>query len=230
VPGTRDEDVTAHVERCCCRCSHAREPPVLVGYCLGGTMAIAAAAPHAGAGSHHRRALALSGLWRTARLRSPSCGTRHSRLRASSAWCRWKCSRPAFWQLDPARTIAKFERFAGWQSGSAAAMPFVALEDWANGGAPLTLCGAATVRRLLPAPICPAQGRWQVGGDGHPDLACSTSPSILRLHHRPHRPRGSAPRLGEATLSIGHVGMIVGGPRPRFVGAAGGLAFALPAH
>ncbi|MFX8164846.1 hypothetical protein ABTL04_21190, partial [Acinetobacter baumannii] len=43
-----------------------------------------------------------------------------------------------FWKLDPARTIAKYEALARTEPGSAAEVSFVALEDWANAGAPLT--------------------------------------------------------------------------------------------
>src|SRR3546814_4641724 len=44
----------------------------------------------------------------------------------------------AFWLLDPERTVSKYERFGKLPPGSDQANGFIRVEDWANGGAPLT--------------------------------------------------------------------------------------------
>ncbi|MFM6854716.1 MAG: hypothetical protein ACKOUM_11615 [Sphingopyxis sp.] len=76
----------------------------------------------------------------------------------------------AFWGADPQRTVAKYARFADAHDddrhGGDAAFraDFVAIEDWANQGAPLT---AGTGRDLLHGLIrdnVTGRGRWIVGG------------------------------------------------------------------
>jgi polyhydroxyalkanoate synthase len=212
-PEARDEDVTAHVEKLLLPLLRTlRRPPVLVGYCLGGTMAIAAAAASEVAGlvtiaapwhfSGYGRALeSISALWEQAQ---PAC--------EKLGVVPMEVLQAGFWQLDPARTIAKFERFGRLPPGSAAANAFVALEDWANGGAPLAYsAGRQLFDDLLSADV-PGQGRWQVGGAAvRPEALGCPSLSFVSTTDR-IVPPASAPRLGEVReLSIGHVGMIVGG-------------------
>ncbi len=117
-----------------------------------------------------------------------------------------------FWRLDPHRTIEKFVTFGRAKRGEAATRLFVALEDWANEGAPLTLgAGRELVENLFGADST-GQGQWRVGGTTiEPStLACpvldivSTTDRIV--------PAASAAGIGRRlTLSLGHVGMIVSG-------------------
>src|SRR3546814_3914269 len=58
----------------------------------------------------------------------------------------------AFWSLDPARTVAKFEAFADMDSGTPEERAFVRPEDWANEGPPLP---AAAARGVFEAFLCP---------------------------------------------------------------------------
>ena len=117
----------------------------------------------------------------------------------------------AFWQLDPARTVAKFVDFGSRPRDDAAAAIFVALEDWANDGAPLTLAAGRDLATTFFGEDRPGEGQWSVAGRAiHPDaLACpvfdiaSTTDRIV--------PLASAVGIGRRlTLAQGHVGMMVG--------------------
>ena len=115
-----------------------------------------------------------------------------------------------FWQLDPTRTIAKYEAFADLDPGSAAARSFVALEDWANAGAPLTYAAGAELFAFF-ADDAPGRGAWRVAGQKVTPAALpcpivdfvSTTDRIV--------PATSSAGLGDVRrLDAGHVGMIVG--------------------
>ena len=92
--------------------------PALVGYCLGGTMALAAAAlrpppalvllaaPWRFAGFGEAAQAALRTLWQNARAPAETLGLLPMEVLQS-----------AFWQLDPRRTLAKFERFGAREPG-----------------------------------------------------------------------------------------------------------------
>ncbi|MGN6621771.1 MAG: alpha/beta fold hydrolase, partial [Sphingomonas sp.] len=164
-PEDRDLDITDHVESLLLPLLAALdEPPVLVGYCLGGTMALSAAcampvaglamiaAPwhFAGFGSGARREIA--NLWQSAQ---PAC--------EALGLVPMEVLQSGFWRLDPARTIAKYERFADLDPGSEAARSFIALEDWANAGAPLTYAAGAQLFDFFDGDA-PGRGTWQVAG------------------------------------------------------------------
>jgi polyhydroxyalkanoate synthase len=183
------------------------ERPALVGYCLGGTMAIGAAAA-----VEARSVATLAAPWFFSRFPDDS-RTMLARL--------WQDSEPAvrrlgllpmevlqsaFWSLDPARTVAKFEAFAAMAADRVEARTFVTLEDWANDGPPL---GEAAARELFEdffAADTPGRGAWLAdpGGLGCPLLnIVSMSDRIV--------PAASAPLAGERIeVAQGHVGMVVG--------------------
>ncbi len=186
------------------------EPPALLGYCLGGTMAIAAAgltridrlatlaAPwHFAAYPADGRA-ALARIWATAR--GPSVGLGALPMEVLQA---------AFWALDPARTVAKFAAFAEIDPGSDEARRFVMLEDWANEGEPLPLPAARELVEDLFGADVPGQGRWRVGGRPAAD---GTGLHLLAGRDQ-IVPAATAPAGETATFASGHVGMIVGRAR-----------------
>jgi polyhydroxyalkanoate synthase len=117
----------------------------------------------------------------------------------------------SFWRLDPARTISKFEEFGRLAADSDAARGFVALEDWANDGPPLSLgAGRELLRDFFGADL-PGQGNWAVGG--RPVDLTEIGCPVLNIISTTDRivPMGSAAAIGTAlTLDMGHVGMIVG--------------------
>jgi len=189
------------------------ERPALVGYCLGGTMALAAtaladtaglatiAAPwHFTAFPEESRAR-LAALWRGAEATGEALGLLPMEVLQS-----------AFWSLDPARTVSKFEAFAGMAPDSAEARAFILLEDWANDGPPLPQSAARELFEDFIARDLPGRGGWRVGGKTI-DPAALACP-ILNIVSTTDRivPQASAIRAGEhLALAQGHVGMVVGG-------------------
>lgn len=212
-PGMRDMDVTAHVEQLLLPLiAKLPEPPVLAGYCLGGTMALAAAcavpvaglamiaAPwhFTGFGSAARAHIAE--LWRSAQ---PIC--------AQMGLVPMEVLQTGFWRLDPARTIAKYVAFAGMAPGSTAAASFVALEDWANAGAPLTYEAGRQLFEDFIGGNLTGSGAWSVGG-AIADPARLACPAIdfVSLSDRIVPAASAADLPDRRDLGAGHVGMIVG--------------------
>jgi polyhydroxyalkanoate synthase len=114
----------------------------------------------------------------------------------------------AFWSLDPARTAAKFEAYAGMAEGSDEARAFVTLEDWANDGPPIPHEAARELFEDMFGLDVTGRGEWRLADPGA--LPCpfldivSTSDRIV--------PAASATGAGERLeLAQGHVGMVVGG-------------------
>jgi polyhydroxyalkanoate synthase len=185
------------------------ERPALVGYCLGGTMALAAAAPSGApavaaiaapwrfSGFPDESRAMLARLWAAAEPTSLGLGCLPMEILQS-----------AFWSLDPARTAAKFEAFADMAEGSAEAQAFVTLEDWANDGPPLPHEAARELFEDLFGADVTGRGQWRLADPGA--LPCpfldivSTSDRIV--------PAASSTGAGERLeLAQGHVGMVVGG-------------------
>ncbi len=193
--------------------AHAGRPVALAGYCLGGAMALAAAALHPVAGlaliatpwrfsAYPDAARAsLAGLWREARPIAEGLGVFPMEMLQT-----------AFWQIDPDRTFAKYAEFGQLDPDSAAAAAFVALEDWANDGPPLALAAAQELLEDFMRDDLPGQGGWHVAGKLI-DPAELGMP-VLNLLSETDRiaPASSAPSVGTRRMfAQGHVGMVVGG-------------------
>jgi polyhydroxyalkanoate synthase len=185
----------------------------LAGYCLGGTMALAAAAieppralaliaaPWHFSGFADEARAGLDELWRAAEATAEAIGLLPLEVLQAG-----------FWRLDPRRTIDKFVRFGAGTQGEAATRQFVALEDWANGGPPLTLAAGRELVDALFGRDVTGTGAWQVAGRTI-DPAAIRCP-VLDVRSTTDRivPAASAAAIGRALeLSLGHVGMIVGG-------------------
>lgn len=179
----------------------------VVGYCLGGTMALAAATaqpparlaliatPWNFSGYDARPRAALAQAWSGIAAAATSLGVVPMEM-----------VQPLFWRLDPAGTVAKFERFGRLPTDSAQARAFVALEDWANEGPPLSLPAMRQCFEDFFAADAPGNGQW--GGDPA-KLRCP----ILNLVSTYDRivPAAAAPAIGERIdIDAGHVGMMVG--------------------
>lgn len=107
--------------------------------------------------------------------------------------------------------IAKYEAFAALEPDSDAARTFIALEDWANGGAPLPFATGAQIFEDLIAADTPGTGAWRIDGVTLAPSALSC-PAIefVSLNDR-IVPAASAANLpNRRDLGAGHVGMIVG--------------------
>ena len=193
------------------------EPADLVGYCLGGTMALAAAqlgparsvatiaAPWHFNGFPDDSRAELGKLWASAQPTIGALGV----LPMEVLQC-------AFWNLDPARTVAKFEAFASLEG--AEARTFVMLEDWANDGPPLSEAAAREMFEGLFRDDLTGTGRWQVAGATiDPE---SLAVPLLNIVSTTDRivPAASAVRAGERLdLALGHVGMVVGSRAPHML-------------
>ena len=184
----------------------------LVGYCLGGTMAAAAAqlgparslatiaAPWHFSGFPDPAREGLARLWSHSAPAVAALGLLPMEVLQS-----------AFWSLDPARTVAKFEAFADMAPDSLEARTFVTLEDWANDGPPVSGAAAREMFEDFFGADLPGRRLWEAGGEiidpkdvGVPILdIVSTSDRIV--------PAATAMGAGERLeLAQGHVGMIVG--------------------
>jgi polyhydroxyalkanoate synthase len=189
------------------------QPITLVGYCLGGTMAIAAAnlapvervitlaAPWHFAHYPERSHRALQAMWRQSEASAKSLGALPMEVLQA-----------AFWSLDPRRTVRKFAEFSKLDPQSAMARRFVELEEWANEGEPLPYPAAKELVEELFDADRPGLGEWTVAGQ-----KVSDSLPVPALHLTAERDLIAPPETVAAgtivSIPSGHVGMIVGSAR-----------------
>ena len=189
------------------------EPVTLAGYCLGGTMAIAAAnlipvervvtiaAPWNFADYPDASRRALADMWAHAQSAAKQLGALPMEVLQA-----------AFWSLDPERTVRKFAEFGRLIPRSPEARRFVELEEWANEGQPLPYPAARELIEELFGKDPSGSGEWRVGGQ-----AISDALSIPALHltsdHDRIAPAATAPAGKRFAIPSGHVGMIVGSAR-----------------
>jgi polyhydroxyalkanoate synthase subunit PhaC len=202
------------------------QPPALIGYCLGGTMAIAAAnaAPC-------ERVATLAAPWRFSLYPEPSRAAlqdmwNHSKSAAQGLGALpMEVLQAAFWSLDPQRTVRKFADFGRLDPGGGDAARFVELEDWANQGEPLPYPAAAELIEEMFGEDRPGNGQWRVRGK--PVSAAITVP-MLNLLATTDRiaPAATAPPGAAIGIASGHVGMLVGSAREQL--HAGLKAFLAP--
>jgi polyhydroxyalkanoate synthase len=200
---------------------HAGGPIRLLGYCMGGTLALAAAL------------LARERVAALALLAAPwdFHAERPEQARALAAslapfWPAFEALgevpldvlQTLFAALDPQLALRKFLAFAAQAPDSAEARAFVALEDWANDGVPLAVKVARQCLEGWYGANDTAEGRWRVAGRMI-DPGALDVPTLVVVPERDRIvPPASAAALGTAipgarTLrtGLGHVGMVVGG-------------------
>lgn len=192
------------------------EPPLLLGYCLGGTLALGAALQCA-----PRALVALAAPWCFSRYPTEERARLDELWATASPLCEkmgyvpMEVLQSGFWALDPARTVRKFAAFAQMEERSAPAQAFIAVEDWANGGPPLTYAAARELFEDFYRADMTGAGRWQVAGTRVDPQALSCP--ILSVRSTSDRivPWESAAAWGEVRdLPLGHVGMIVSDRAP----------------
>ncbi|MEH3040764.1 MAG: alpha/beta fold hydrolase [Sphingomonas paucimobilis] len=210
-PTDRAMDLGDHAQAVARLCDTLDQPPLLVGYCLGGTIALAAAAfaPVAGIaliatpwrfdGFGDAGRAAIIEVWTAAQPTAERLGLLPMEMLQAM-----------FWQIDPARTVAKFVRFAELDPAGPAAQAFVALEDWANGGAPIPYAAARELFDDLFDADLPGRARWSVGG--RIVSPCPPVPMVEFVAESDRIvPAASAIGLSDQRIvPAGHVGMIVG--------------------
>jgi len=216
-PSERDLDIGGHVERYILPALDAVGPDAaLAGYCLGGTMSVAAAAlrppkaliliaaPWDFSGFSSQTRSDLLELWRTAEPAAAAFGMLPAEV-----------LQQIFWRIDPSRTIAKFERFAAIEAATPEGQNYVAVEDWANDGPPIALAAGRELLEVMMMANVPAAGQWRVGGKiVEPERLRMPVLNIISTTDR-ITPAASAWQGGERiALAEGHVGMVVGRNAP----------------
>ena len=230
--GTPDEnerrfDLTAYVARLeralAFAAGRSRGTPSVMGYCMGGTLAVALAARQ----SKNMAGLALlAAPWdfdadRTGHAFLLSAGPMLAQLADTAGELPVDVLQTLFWSLDPWLAVKKFSRFLGMDQEGEQAREFVLLEDWLNDGAPLA--GPVARECLIGwyGENLPGKGEWSVGGTrivpaGIVTPALVMIPSGDRIVPPlsaaaladPERGLANATRLD---LPLGHIGMVVSG-------------------
>ena len=189
------------------------EAVALTGYCLGGTMAIAAAnltevervvtiaAPWNFRHYPDASSQALADMWRHAQAAAHQLGALPMEVLQA-----------AFWSLDPERTVRKFAEFGLLPPGSPEARRFVELEEWANEGEPLPYPAAGELIDGLFGRDLSGSGKWTVSGRTVTDALAVPALHLTSDHDR-IAPAATAPSGERIAIRSGHVGMIVGSAR-----------------
>lgn len=212
-PDDARRDLASHVlDRLIPLLSILERPPVLAGYCLGGVLALGAATiidtaavatiatPWAFDGFPSDDRAHVRKLWTDAK---PVC----ERL----GYVPMEVLQSGFWALDPARTIHKYAAFGDMDADSDAAHAFLALEDWANAGPPLTFAAARSLFEDLYSDNLTGTGAWRISGKVVDPQSLSCPALSIRSARDRIVPAASSPPLSrQLTLDLGHVGMIVG--------------------
>lgn len=187
--------------------------PILVGYCLGGTLAIGAAALH-----RMKAVVTLAAPWDFDGLPETDRGKIAALWHGAKPVCErlgyvpMEVMQSGFWAMDPARTVRKYASFADMPPGSDEELAFLAVEDWANGGPPLSFAAGRDLFEQFYAANAPGLGRWRVG-ERNATLDALDCPT-LAFQSSADRivPCEAGPKLYENRVSgLGHVGMIVSG-------------------
>lgn len=196
------------------------EKPILVGYCMGGLLALAAALRE----PRRLRALALlatpwdfhaddparaAALARLLPLMEPAFALGHA---LPIDWLQ-----TLFALVDPYGVGRKYRAFATLDPESTRARRFVALEDWLNDGVPLAAPVAREALGGWYGDNTPARGNWLVAGLPV-DPATLRLPTLVAAPTRdrlvpPASARPLATLIPGATLitpHVGHIGMIAG--------------------
>ncbi len=194
--------------------------PVLLGYCMGGLLAMALAQRQ----SDRIRGLALlatpwdfeagdSGLIALSRALAPLVHRFADREEAVPA----DLVQLPFSLLDPLALARKYESFGHLDPQTPRALDFMAVEDWLNDGVPLAGPAAREALDRWYMGNETARGTWDVGGQVITPKAL-TAPSLVIIPERDRIvPPESALALAQAlpgahvrTVPLGHVGMVVG--------------------
>ena len=188
----------------------------LAGYCLGGTLAMAAAqllgprldrlaliaTPwHFSGFSGETRRGALE-TWQTSRIIGAELGAVPVTL-----------LNPMFWALDEEAVVSKFEALARRPVDDPGISWFAAVEDWASSGAPLPLPAARDLFLSGFGTDRIGRGEWRVRGERiRPQAISSPILDFGALKDRivPPEARLACPHIERRDVNSGHVGMVVG--------------------
>lgn len=195
------------------------EPVALVGYCLGGLLALGAATQVAPA-----RLALLATPWHFSGY-APEQRADIAAHHASVApllevlgCLPMDLLQPMFWALDRDGVVDKFAALGERDPASPTARAFIALEDWANDGPPLPLGVARELFGDLFAGDLTGRGAWQIGGASvEPARLGIPILDVVAMRDR-IVPAATALGLGQRLeLDAGHVGMVVGSRAPKLL-------------
>jgi polyhydroxyalkanoate synthase len=224
-PAERDMDAAGCVERLARALDHvvaAQGRPVpVIGYCMGGTLAVALAAIRPSAVA---ALVALAAPWdfhadRTGQGMLVTVGPVLAELAQAAGELPVDIIQTLFYSLDPWLVVNKFLRFAAMDMNSDAARDFVLLEDWLNDGAPLPGLVARDCLVGWYGDNLPGTGRWIVGGRAmRPRDIRTPALVVIPASDRIVPPLSAAALVGPAgmpnarrlDLPLGHIGMMVG--------------------
>lgn len=197
-------------------------PVHLLGYCLGGTLALGAAAALKKAGAELLSLTTIATPWNFDAYPSEDLTQISTIWQQSAPLCEklgivpMEVLQNGFWALDPQRTIAKYAAFADMPSGSIEEAAFLSVEDWANEGAPLTFAAGQQLFEEFYGANVTGNGKWAIEGRiiRTDDLPC---PSLSIRSTTDHIvPAGAAPTANSIIDSpLGHVGMIISRHAPQ---------------
>ena len=201
----------------------ARGPVPVVGYCMGGLLALALAAR------------VPEGVARLALLATPwdfHCDddARRQAMSLQAVMAPWWPLSEALGEVpldiiqalfsvgDPMQVPEKFLRFAEMAPDSREATAFVALEDWLNDGVPLAVRVARECLTGWYGDNQPGNGTWHVDGAAVVPQDIGIASLVMVPQRDRIVPPASATALGNAlpeaeimTVPLGHIGMVVGG-------------------
>jgi polyhydroxyalkanoate synthase len=224
----RHFDLAAYIARLCRALRHLHDttgqPPLLVGYCMGGNLALAAAlaAPEDvaalalvatpwdfHAGGAHQAALV--------QVLAPALVPPAAKVGDAPPMLDVDVLQAFFWALDPFTALKKFTQFAVLPDGSEAERRFVAMEDWLNDGVPLA--GEVARECLIGwyGENRPVAGRWMVDGRAvRPQDWKKPALVVLPERDKLVPKEGAAALLAQMPQAMrldapsGHIGMMVG--------------------
>jgi polyhydroxyalkanoate synthase subunit PhaC len=191
----------------------AGHAPGVLGYCMGGLLALALAARR----KSGVRALALLATpWGFHAERAGHAKLLGALVRPLAV----DLLQTLFTAADPLVAMRKFSRFAALGDGPAA-QHFVAVEDWLNDGVPLALPAARECLGGWYGDDLPGRGLWAIAGRKVLPEAVSQPTLVVVPSHDRIVPPASAeavlvqlPAAERLVPSSGHIGMIVGRTAP----------------
>jgi polyhydroxyalkanoate synthase len=224
----RHFDLTAYIARLRRALRHLHEStgqaPLLVGYCMGGNLALAAAlaAPEdvAGlallatpwdfhAGGAHQAALVQA--------LAPALVPPSAKAGEAPPMLEVDMLQAFFWALDPFTVLKKFTQFAAMPTDSEAERRFVAMEDWLNDGVPLAGHVARECLIGWYGENRPVAGSWMVDGRAlRPQDWKKPTLVVLPERDKLVPKEGAAALLAQMPQATrldapsGHIGMMVG--------------------
>lgn len=203
----RDEGLADHISRYLLPLARQISAPFhLVGYCLGGTIALAAST------ALPLRSLTLVATpWHFDRYPARARDAAGMLLRDGEATIDSMGLMPIemlqtlFWAIDERRTVEKYARLCTRADDTGFLAQFARVEDWTNSGAPLT---AAVARDILDT-LMQRNDLRALAAD--PMIAPSVRAHHFTATNDSITPDGTAPdHVAKTACPSGHVGMVVG--------------------